>query len=120
MCDNIDGAHDVKYLLIEAAELNAELPECLSHFLSQSLENCLYDVPWSVACSTGEISVTEARSIVRRAKRDLQPEIERIAQKLAENPDWLPRRAGGRYKSRHQADRTEAMLGESLLAGFRK
>lgn len=62
MCHQIDGAHDVKYFLIEAADQDADLQGKLSYFLNQSLENCLYDVPYLVADSGGNVSITDARN----------------------------------------------------------
>lgn len=120
MCHQIDGAHDVKYFLIEAADQDIDLQGKLSYFLNQSLENCLYDVPYLVADSGGNVSITDARNTVRNAGRSLQAEIQRIAAKLAENPGWIPRRANRRDKPVAKVDTTEKMLGESLLAGFRK
>jgi len=116
-----DGANDVKDFLLEAANLEAGMQEKLCYFLNQSLENCLYDVPYSVAESDAGVSITEARNIVRNAGSRLQSEIQRIASKFAENPDWNPRRVSRRPdKAVSKADKTERMLGESLLAGFRK
>lgn len=120
MCHRIDGAHDVKYFLIEAADQETDLQGKLSYFLNQSLENCLYDVPYLVADSAENVSITDARNTVRNAGRSLQSEIQRIAAKLAENSGWIPRRANRRDKPITKVDTTQKMLGESLLAGFRK
>lgn len=120
MCHQIPGAHDVKFFLIEAAEQDADMQGKLSYFLNQSLENCLYDVPYLVAESAGNVSITDARSIVRSAGSSLQSEIQRIAAKLAKNPSWIPRRAIRRDKPVAKVDTTEKMLRESLLPGLRK
>ena len=120
MCQHIDGAHDVKYFLIEAAVQNTEAQEKLSNFLGQSLENCLYDVPYLAAESAGNVNITEARSIVRNAANSLHGKIQRIAERLTENPSWIPRRASRRDRAVAIVDTTPTMLGESLLAGFRK
>ncbi|MEZ5943969.1 MAG: hypothetical protein R3C18_21440 [Planctomycetaceae bacterium] len=119
-CHQIDGAYDVKYFLTEAADQEANLHGKLSYFLNQSLKNCLYDVPYLVADSSGNVSITEARSTLRIAEDSLRSETERIAAKLAENPSWIPRRASQRENLVAKVDTTEKMLGESLLAGFRK
>lgn len=120
MCHQVDGAHDVKYFLIEAADQDTDLLGKLSHFLSRSLENCLYDVPYLVSESADNVNITEARGIVRSAGSNLKSEIQRIAAKLADDPGWIPRRASRRDKPVAKVDTTERMLGESLLAGFRK
>ncbi len=120
LCEQIDGAHDVKDFLIDAAGQDGDLEDKLSHFIDQSLENCLYDVPYLVAKSSSEISTTQARSIVRSAAHSLKPVIERLARQLAENPTSKLRRTGHRKPPGDKADKTEKMLGESLLAGFRK
>jgi len=120
ICDQITGAHDVKYFLREAANMDAELPHKLEAFVENSLDNCLHDVPWLVSDGTGDFSVTEARNVIGSARSSLQPEIERIVKKLSENPDWHPRRPSRRNKSGSREDKTKAMLAESLLAGFRK
>ena len=106
--DQIDGAQDVKDFLVEAADMDANLTQKLESFLQKSLDNCLYDIPWLVADETGDVSITEARNLIKSACSMIHPEIERIAKKLAENPDRDPQ------------DRTKAMLTESLLSGFRE
>lgn len=120
LCDQIDGAHDVNYFLIEASDLAADTPHQVQVFLEKSLENCLYDIPWLVNDGTGDVSVTVARNIISSARSLVQPEIERIAKKFSDNPDWHPRRSSRRHNSVGQEDKTKAMLAESLLAGFRK
>ncbi|WP_437193315.1 hypothetical protein [Planctomicrobium sp. SH527] len=120
MCSRIEGAHDVKYFVIEAADQKGELPEKLSYFLSRSLANCLYDVPYLAANFESDISITGVRNAIRDAEICLQPEIHRIARKLAENPAWNPRRASRRETPAVKVDTTKKMLGESLLVGFRK
>lgn len=120
LCNQFDGAHDVKDFLIEAAALNTDLRGKLLHFISQSLDCCLFDVPYLVVESAEKVSVTEARNIVQAAKIGLHSTIQRIADRLAENPGWIPQRAGRRDRPVSKVDTTERMLGESLLIGFRK
>lgn len=120
VCDQIDRAHDVKYFLIEAAQMDASLHNKLEAFLETSLDNCLYDIPWLVSDGTNDGSVTKARGIIMTARNIVQPEIERVAKKLAKNPDWHPRRSSHRKNSGQRGDRTKSMLSESLLSGFRK
>lgn len=98
-CDQIDGAHDVKYFLGEAAATQADPKQQVQTFVEKSLDNCLYDIPWMVADGTGELSVSEARSVISSARSEVQREIERIAEKLSKNSDWQPRRSCRRYRS---------------------
>ena len=119
-CDQIIGAHDVKYFLMEAANMDAELPQKLEAFVENSIDNCLHDIPWLASDGTGNFSVTVVRNAIGTARNSLQPEIERIAKKLSENPDWSARRLSRRHNSGIREDKTKSMLSESLLAGFRK
>jgi len=89
---------------MEAANMDAELPQKLEAFVENSLDNCLYDIPWLASDGTGDFSVTEVRNAIGTAGNSLQPEIERIAKKLSENPDWHPRRLSRRDNSGIQED----------------
>lgn len=117
-CDQIDGAHDVKYFLAEASAMEADNREQVQAFIEKSLDNCLYDIPSLVADDV--TSVSEARNVISNARSRIQPEIRRLAEKFSENPDWQPRRSSRRRSGTSQEDHTKAMLSESLLSGFRK
>ena len=119
--DQINGAHDVKDFLNEAASMDAvNRMQRLEAFLDKSLNNCLYDIPWLVSDGMGNVSITEARNVLGTARLKVQPEIRRIAKKLAENPNWNFRRSSHRPVSSTSVDKTKSMLSESLLAGFSK
>ena len=120
LCDEIEGGLDVKDFLHRAATTCFETEGMLETFLVDALNNCLFDVPYIAADLDGGISISQARSVVQSAASSLRPDIQRIARKLAENPEWTFRRNGGRRSVDSQRDRTRKMLGESLIAGFKK
>jgi hypothetical protein len=120
MCDGIKGGHDVKDFLLQAAQTRFGTETMLETFLNDSLNNCLYDVPYLAAELDGGITISEARAAVQSAAGSLRSDIQRMALKLAENPSWNFRRIGNRRSENSQRDRTKEMLGESLIAGFTK
>jgi hypothetical protein len=119
MCQQIQGFQDVKDFLMEAADQPTDLVGKISHFCNQLLANFLFDVRTLVGCSAGSVSITEANRKLHSSRSILRPEIERIARRLSKNPDSIPR-PPRRNKPRTRGDVTQKMLGESLLAGFRR
>ena len=117
--DGVDGAVDVKDLLLQAAAKGGEPEQVLERFLTQALENCLYDIPYIAADLDGNVNLSEARRTLNEARRSISPEIQRMAKKLADNPAWLPRSPNDKSDAPKQ-DQTVKMLGESLIAGFRR
>lgn len=120
VCDEIEGGHDVKDFLLQASMTCFETENMVETFLVDALNNCLYDVPYIAAELDGGISISQARSVVQSAAGSLRPDIQRMARKLAENPEWNFRRSGSRRSEDTRRDRTKEMLRESLIAGFRK
>jgi hypothetical protein len=119
MCEQIQGFQDVQDFLMEAADQATDLVGKISHVCNRLLDNRLFDVPTLVGCSAGSVSITEARRNVHSARSIVRPEIERIATRLSKNPDSIPR-PPRRNKPGTRGDVTQKMLGESLLAGFRR
>lgn len=120
LCEGIEGGLDVKNFLHQAATTCFDNESMLEMFLTNALNNCLYDVPYIAADLDRGVSVSQARRAVQSAASNLRPDIQRMARKLTENPDWTFRRSGSRRSDDSQRDRTREMLGESLIAGFRK
>lgn len=120
LCTGIEGGLDVKEFLHEAATTCFDSESMLEKFLTDALNNCLYDIPYIAADLDQGVTVTQARSTVQSAASNLRSDIQRMARKLAENPEWTFRRSGSRRFDDSQPDRTREMLGESLIAGFKK
>ena len=120
VCQSVDGGSDVKDFLMQAALEKASRSEQLKQFLKYALGNCLYDLPWMAAIFDDSINITQVRAMLAEAPSHLSDEIQRVANKFAENPDWVPRRAGRGQPTLSQDDRTRNMLGQSLVAGFKK
>jgi hypothetical protein len=106
----------VKDFFIEAVAAGGGTEEVLKRFLRDSLHNCVYDIPYMASTGGVVVSITVGRQQMREAEADLQPEIARIAAKLAANPDWEPKQAPVR-RTPEAEDETSRMLGRSLLAG---
>jgi hypothetical protein len=117
--DSVEGATDVKDLLLQASVQGGERQQVLERFLHQALENCLYDIPYIAADLDRNVNLTESRRTLSEARRSISPEIQRMAMKLADNPTWLPRSPSDKSGTPKQ-DQTVTMLGESLIAGFRR
>ena len=120
VCQSVDGGMDVKDFLMQAALEGASRSEQIAHFLENALGNCLYDIPYMAAISDDSTNISQVRAMSAEARRQLTDVLQRVADKLTENPDWVPRRAGRGQPTLSQEDRTRKMLGESLLAGFKK
>lgn len=117
--EGIQGGLDVKDLLLRAAVEVKGRENVLERFLNNSLQNCLYDIPYLAADLKSGTNISEGRRILNEVRSRLSPEIRRIAAKLSENSSWLPRRLGSTSGSSKQ-DQTMTMLTESLITGFRK
>lgn len=117
--DAVDGAVDVKDLLLRAAAKGGEPEQVVERFLNQALENCLYDIPYIAADLDGGVNLSEARRTLNEVRGGISPEIQRMAKKFADNPAWLPRSPSEKSDAPKQ-DQTVKMLGESLIAGFRR
>lgn len=120
VCQSVYGGMDVKHFIEQAALEGASRPEQLKHFLDNTLGNCLYDIPYMAATCDGSINMTQVRAMSNEVRSNLSEELQRVADKLAENPDWVPRRTRRGQPALSKDDRTKKMLNESLLAGFRK
>ena len=117
---SIYGAHDVKYFLNKAALKETGRQKVLERFLHDSLSNCLSDIPY-IACDVGgKVNMSDARHIMNIVQISLTSDLRRIAEKLADNPSWVPKRQLGSHKNVAPKVGTESMLGESLIAGFKK
>lgn len=115
----VQGGLDVKDLLLRAAVEVKGRENVLERFLNNSLQNCLYDIPYLAADLKSGTNLSEVRRLLGEVRTRLSPEIRRIAAKLSEAPSRLPRRPGSTSGSSKQ-DQTTTMLTESLIAGFRK
>lgn len=120
VCEAIEGASDVKDILLEAAVEGGTLREVLERFLSRALHNCLYDVPYLAAELGENVNISLARQQMQSVQLSLAPEVHWIATKLSENPSWRPQRPRGNSAAKSQTDHTRSMLNESLIAGFRR
>lgn len=121
LCDDTEGASDVKSLLLIAAQDNDNKEAALQQFLRSALENCLYDIPLIAAERGGDVSLSDARRRLGEVQTRLAPDLRRMAEKWSENPSWKPQRQrtiAGTVKA--PVDVTRNMLGESLIAGFRQ
>ncbi|MBL9164649.1 MAG: hypothetical protein JNL18_18115 [Planctomycetaceae bacterium] len=106
----------VKDFFTEAVAAGGGTEVVLKRFLHDALQNCVYDIPYMAAAGEAVIGITQGRQLVREAEVDLQPELARIAAKLAVNPDWKPKKAAVRGEPQ-AADETSRMLSQSLLGG---
>lgn len=121
LCQNIDGASDVKTLLQEAAEGSNNAVAALEKFLRLGLANCLYDIPYLASERGGDMNLSEARQRLDDVQMRLASDRRRMAEKLAENPSWKPLRQRKEPTIVQAAvDVTRSLLSESLIAGFRK
>jgi hypothetical protein len=118
---NVAGGTDVKEFLMQAAALERiSRSGKLERFLGDALNNCLYDIPYMATDADRSRSITEVRRILAAVPNRLSENIQRLASRLAENPDKVPprRRRGGVTQSKDEL--TTDMLGESLLARSKK
>jgi len=120
LCQSVYGGTDVKHFLMQAALEKESRPEQQAQFLTNALDNCLHGVPRMAADSEGSISMTEVRVMLAGVRGSLSEEIQRIAGRLAEYPDWMPRRRNRGQPAQPLGERTRKMLSESLLRGFKK
>ena len=120
LCSRIHGAQDVKYFLIQAALDESGRQKVLDKFLHDALRNCLSDIPY-IACKVGDkVNMSDARHVLDDVQISLTSDLRRIAEKLADNPSWVPKRQLGSHKNVAPKVGTESMLGESLIVGFKK
>ena len=120
VCQSVDGGTDVKDFLMQAALEKSSRSEQMRHFLENALGNCLYDIPYMAAISDNSTNISQVRAMSAEVRRQLTDVLQRVSDKLTENPDWVPRREGRGPSKVSQEDRTKKMLGKSLLAGFKK
>ena len=120
LVEGIDGAWDVKDFLIQAAHEENGRQDVLDRFLRDALGNCLYDIPHQAATIDGDVNLSGARHIMNDVQRRLAPDLRSIAKKLDDDPSFSPRMRGGSKRPAALGNDTGAMLGESLITGFRK
>ncbi len=87
--DGVNGARDVKDLLLQAVIEGGDREHVIERFLESALENCLYDIPYIAADMGGNANLSEARRTLNDARQDVAPEIRRMAMKLADNVPLL-------------------------------
>lgn len=120
VCQLVDGGEDVKDFIRQAALEKSSRADQLRQFLANALANCLYDIPYMAALADDSTNISQVRAMSAEVRQQLANELERIADKLTENPDWIPRRAGRGQPAVSKDERTRKMLGESLLSGHKK
>jgi len=121
ICDSIEGASDVKTLLLEAAQDHRSPVAAMEQFLRDALQRFLYDIPWIASERSGRSNVSDDRRRLDEARMRLEPDLRRMAEKWVENPSWKPlRQRKGPTTVQAAVDITRSMLSESLIAGFRK
>jgi len=120
VCQSVDGGEDVKDFIRQAALEKSSRSDQLRHFLGNALANCLYDIPYMAAISDDSTNISQVRAMSTEVRSQLSDELQRVADKLTENPDWVPRRAARGHPALSKDERTRKMLGESLLAGHKK
>jgi hypothetical protein len=120
VCAGSEGAGTVKDFLRQAFSKPGDQEGAMRRFLELSLDNCLYDIPWSAQKIDGEISISETRRRLNAAKSQLALKLDRMAKKFAANPDWMPRRVASPKNNLDDKSRTQQMLDESLIAGFKR
>jgi hypothetical protein len=119
ICEQIDGASDVKQCLLRAALENEGIVNILEQFLNDALESCLYDIPHLAAEIDMNVNLSDSRRKMDAVRISLATDLHRIAEKLSVKPSGqLQKPRGASEKS--QTDITQDMLSESLIKGFRR
>jgi len=119
-CNEIDGASDVKSFLIEASLGKDNPADAIFQFLSDALQNCFYDIPHLAAERGQDLNVSRARRTLEEVRLRLNPDLRHMADKMAKNPSWKPRKPRDTKAAKVSIDNTKMILGQSLIAGFRK
>lgn len=119
-CNEIDGASDVKSFLVEASLANDNPADAIFQFLGDALQNCFYDIPYLAAERGQDVNVSHARRSMEEVRLRLNPDLRRMAEKMAANPSWKPRKQRNTNAGKFSVDNAKMILRQSLIAGFRK
>jgi len=111
---------DVTELLKESTLSHTGTLNILEGFLQQAVDQVFYDLPYLASTGDSIVNISEIRRQLDAIRPGIKPEIQRIARKLADKPNWNPQRQKKEKLSTPKRDVTKAMLTESLLAGIRK
>ena len=121
LCQSVEGASDVKSLLLDAAQNNDNPVAAVQQFLNSCLENCLYDIPYLAAERSRDINISEVRRRLDEVKMQLASDFRGMAEKWTGNPSWKPQLKRSRSATdKTVVDVTKSLLTESLIAGFRR
>ncbi len=120
ICNQMIGAADVKDAILEAAFEGTGRDVKIEHFLGRALEGCLYDIPYTAAEIGDGGNMSDHRRRLDGVRVDLGSDIHRMAMNFAAKPSWIPRMSPGSRSLVSVSDKTDVMLSESLIQGFRK
>jgi hypothetical protein len=96
-----------------AASSNLDAESLLRGFVGAVWDAAGDRIAFKVVTSDGPTSLNGMRDYLTRVAGQVQPDVDRIARKLADDPSWKLRMPAG--TSDQQADSTEEMLPMSLL-----
>jgi hypothetical protein len=107
--------HEFAHLFAEAAaaEAGKDGQDIVASFLDAIIERVCDQIAQRLAGSTLWPSFPEIRRFFGQVRRHAEPEVNRIATKLAKDPTWSP--TASKSKKGERTDPTQEMLNMSLL-----
>ncbi len=116
LADRLEGGHDVKGLLLFAAEEASGPVNVIEDFLNLSVDGILHDIPYYVAQTDPSINLSGLRNEMRTVRNEMSPDIRHIAEKLANNPSGPLRRPRDPTSAKQTStERTIETLRELLI-----
>lgn len=108
------GGHEFAHLFVTTARANpgATEGELLGGFISAIWDKVADGIRLKIMDDSPDADRDRLQRITDEVAEEIKPEVERLAHRLADDPDWKPRKSpkrGGR------AEPTEEMMSESLL-----
>jgi len=110
--------HQYAHLFESAALASGTAAEdYLRGWVDSVLDKVFDQVKLRVAGRDDSPTFYELKEVADKVRESLAPDVERIADNLAKNPDWRPQVKGGKTKSEKAVSPTEELLSMSLLGG---
>lgn len=115
-CDGHEYAH--LFADTAASERTSSNDDLVRSFLNGIVERICDQISQSVVGSAIWQSIPKVRDYLRDVRKHWEPDIQRIAKKLAKDPTWNPTR--GSRKKAEKSDDTQQLLGMSLMGIAKK
>ena len=112
--------HEYAHLFLEtaAAEAGGDDEHVIAAYLDGIIERVTDQIAQSVAGTSQWPSFHDIRHHLGQVKQQVQPEVQRIADKLGHDPTWKP--TASRSRKGERTDPTKEMMDMSLLGMIKK